>query len=294
MHELGLRSIGSDFQRSSIFSAEVEQQPAESTVVSSALDAVIRILVCIPNEANATSLHAYGNYLCDLFQGQLTILQATSRDYIAQFKQARTESDLVVFGTPEQSPLDRFVHGPVARQVVAHSQASILVTYQPRWPIRKVLLIVRVEEPDRQAVDWAGCLAKLSDAQVTILPLVPSAPLMYRPGSALQVGLESLLAPDSVSGQHLRRLLKQLRRWEVDGTLHIRYGEPAWQICWEIDEGDHDLVVIGADPCSRWKRWLFGELIGPLLGRVNQPLLIANPKPSQGLFRRPSQSDKGE
>ena len=40
---------------------------------------------------------------------------------------------------------------------------------------------------------------------------------------------------------------------------------------------NYDLIVIGAESYSRWRRLLMAELVAPLLGWLNRPLLIARP-----------------
>jgi nucleotide-binding universal stress UspA family protein len=234
-----------------------------------------RILVYLPGTGADVTLRAYGEYLSDLLQGQTSYLLESSGKDLSNLKRAASGFDLVIFGEPEQSTLDRVLFGPVGRRVARKSPTTILVAQQPRWPIQKILLVLLVEASEELAVDWAGRLAHLSDACLTILPLVPFQPLIYDSISRLQVGIESLLTPNTPSGEQLRAFLNCLEQWRVDGRLRVRQGDPLWQICWEIDEGKYDLVIMGAEQRGRWRRWLFGELVGPLLSRIKEPLLIA-------------------
>ena len=198
----------------------------------------------------------------------------------------------MLYGEPEQSTLERVLFGSIGRRVASNAPATILVAQQPRWPIRRILLVIRVEASEELAVEWAGRLTRLSDAHLTILPLVPFQPLIYGSVSHLQVGIESLLTPSTPSGEQLRTFLNRLRQWQVNGTLRVRQGEPLWQICWEIDEGKYDLIIIGAEQHSRWRRWLFGELVGPVISRINRPLLITDTK--QLRIPRPDHQQKNK
>ena len=75
-------------------------------------------------------------------------------------------------------------------------------------------------------------------------------------------------------------MCQQLTQWQITASLRLRQGEPEWQLRWEIAEGDYDLIVIGADPFRRWRRWLVGDLVTPMLRWVNRPLLVARPTQS--------------
>jgi nucleotide-binding universal stress UspA family protein len=98
---------------------------------------------------------------------------------------------------------------------------------------------------------------------------------MYGRGNRVQTELDILLPSNTPSGKHLRRIAEQLKQWQIAGDLHLRQGEPGWQIRDEVTEGNYDLILIGAEPRGRLYRFLFGELIGPLLYWIDRPLLIA-------------------
>ncbi|KPK03367.1 MAG: hypothetical protein AMJ56_19230 [Anaerolineae bacterium SG8_19] len=251
-----------------------------------------RILVYLPRTSADVTLRAYGEYLSSLLQGQTTYRLERSGEDFSQLRRTTSDFDLVLYGEPEQSTLERVLFGSIGRRVASNAPATILVAQQPRWPIRRILLVIRVEASEELAVEWAGRLTRLSDAHLTILPLVPFQPLIYGSVSHLQVGIESLLTPSTPSGEQLRTFLNRLRQWQVNGTLRVRQGDPLWQICWEIDEGKYDLIIIGAEQHSRWRRWLFGELVGPVISRINRPLLIAGTK--QLRIPRPDHQQKNK
>jgi nucleotide-binding universal stress UspA family protein len=100
---------------------------------------------------------------------------------------------------------------------------------------------------------------------------------MYNLGNRVQTGLDVLLSPNTPSGNYLRYVAQQLKHWQIDGNLHLRQGDPEWQIRDEVAEGNYDLVVIGAEPRGRFYRRLLGELVTPLLRWIDRPLLIARP-----------------
>jgi nucleotide-binding universal stress UspA family protein len=233
------------------------------------------ILAYLPAGGASVTLRLYAEYLSCLLHGQLTCLSAVPGEPINKLERVAADFDLLLYGEPERPPLDRVLFGSSGRRVTSKMPTTILVAQHPHWPICRILLVIRVAASEELAVDWAGRLAQSSGAHLTILPLVAAQPLIYGCGSQLQVGIESLLTPNTPCGKQLRSFLRLLQQWRVNGTLRVRQGEPLGQICWEIDEGQYDLVIIGAEQSSRWRRWLFGDLVGPLISRVNRPILIA-------------------
>lgn len=238
----------------------------------------ISLLVYAPKSEIESSLLAYGEYLSSLLQGQITRLSNDAGESRAKFNRISGDFDLVLVGQPDQSALEKFLNGPFGHRVASRVQTTILLASKPRWPIRKILLVLRVEACEETAVDWAGRLSRFSGAKLTILPLVPSQPMIFGSSSHLQAGIGSLLTSETPCGQQLRIFLNRLGKWHITGKLRARQGDPLWQICWEIQEGKYDLVVASADHRSLWRRWLFGQIIGPLLSRVNVPILIAGPR----------------
>lgn len=188
---------------------------------------------------------------------------------------AQTDCDLLFLSEPVQhNLLARLLNRSVYRQILNATPASLWLVRSPRWPIRSILLIVREEEGDETAEEWAIRLAAVCQAQVTALVISPSAPGMYREGARVQISLDLLLMADAPIGVQLRRILHRLRLAGIDGRLQQHWGTPNEQIEQEIADGDHDLVVIGAEKASKFWRWWMGELVEPLLRWIDRPVLI--------------------
>mgnify|MGYP003379238539 CR=1 FL=1 len=69
--------------------------------------------------------------------------------------------------------------------------------------------------------------------------------------------------------------MNRLRELGIQGTVCWRPGAPLEQIRREVRAGEHDLIIVGAEPYSRWRRWQTGGLIGSLLGWADRPVLVA-------------------
>ena len=239
--------------------------------------ATAQMLVYLPDSSKGDVVREYARYLRGLLGGQICYEPAMSKEGAGLIRLSAANCDLIVFGEPKQSWFETLLTGQPCGQVIAQASTSFLLARQPRWPIRSILLILRIGKTDEAAVDWLSRLAQPCETAVTILPLVPSLPAMYRMGNRVQAGLDVLLSPNTPSGRHLRHIAEQLKKWQIEGDLHLRQGEPDWQIRDEVAEGNFDLILIGAEPHGRLYRFLLGELVGPLLCWVDRPLLIAQP-----------------
>jgi nucleotide-binding universal stress UspA family protein len=235
-----------------------------------------------PSANNGTDrLQAYARYLVDLLGGDgadsctMARLDGTLDDLNPETTHAY---DVLVLGETDQSPLKRLVSGAAELKILERMAASLLIARHPRWPIRRLLLITRGGETDEAAVDWTVRLAQPSGATVTVLAVAPDMPAMCREAVRAQYGLADWLATDTILGRQLRRIAQRLDHWGTAGTLRFRQGPPDRQIEYEVIEGDYDLIIIAPDPPGMWLRRLQGELVGPLLGKTDRPVLIAKPK----------------
>jgi nucleotide-binding universal stress UspA family protein len=235
------------------------------------------MLVCLTDSAEGCVVREYAQYLRGVLGGRICFEPMLSKEDVGRIRQASTNCDLIVFSEPEQSWLETLLTGRLCNQAVAKSSTSFLLARRPRWPIRHILLILRIEETDEAAAAWLAHLVQPGETAVTVLPLVPSLPAMYNLGNRVQTGLDELLSPNTPSGNYLRYIAQQLNHWQIDGNLHLRQGDPNRQIRDEVAEGSYDLVLIGAEPRGRFYRRLLGELVTPLLRWVDRPLLIAQP-----------------
>jgi nucleotide-binding universal stress UspA family protein len=278
----------------------------ESLIHSAAHPAAIRagsrgtgIFVYAPNSVEGDEVRSYARNLHNLLG--LTVCYETLEGKVDPecMGQESGGCDLVVLGEPAwslrngstqavrygsaQALVEALLPGKACAQAIARTPASILLARRPRWPIRNILLILRIENTDEAAVDWLVRLARpderarnhADNVSVTILPLVPSVPAMYNMGQHIQVGLDVLLSPNTPSGYFLRCIAHQLARLQIEANLRLRQGKPDQQIREELAEGNYDLVLIGSEPHGRLYRLLLGEIVTPMLRWIDRPLLIA-------------------
>ena len=239
----------------------------------------LQLLVYHQASPMAAEVQAYAHYLNSLLHGRLTEAGQTGEQettFAEVVRRTTWNYDLVIFGEPCQSLFSRLLSGSMACKAVENLPASVLIARCAHWPLKKLLLITRGQGLDNVAVDWAIRLAQASGSAVTVLAVQP--PLSATDSQALAGGgLSDWLTTDTPLGQQLRRIAQQLVNWEIEGKLRFRQGLPDWQIKSEIAEDEPDLIILAADPDDWWLRRILGRLVGPLLGWVDRPVLIAKP-----------------
>lgn len=238
----------------------------------------LNILVCNQNNRDTDSAEHYAEYIGSLLNGQLTgfPLQQTHDNFNTLIESAKCFQDLVIFSEPDQPLFKQILSGPSGCKAVERLPTSVLITRQPRWPLKRILLVSRGYHTDNLAVDWLVRLVQPSKALTTILALTPgSSASCQRAATTMPHGLADWLASDTPLGHQLRRISEQMMNWEIQGRLRFRQGAPVEQIEQEITEEDYSLVIIAADPDDWWQRRLLGEVVNPLLHWINCPVLVA-------------------
>jgi nucleotide-binding universal stress UspA family protein len=248
----------------------------------------LRLLVCTQASPMADELRDYAQAIGNLLSAHVGCFQATDDAFAivdALDKEAGyVGHDLVVFAESDQLLVERLLSYPTDGKTSERMLSSLLLARQPRWPLRKILLVIRGKELDDSAVDWVVRLAGPSGAAVTVLTTVLPAPATYGREARSQPGLNALLTTDTALGQQMRRVAQRLVNWEIESTLRLCQGLPGQRIRREIAEGDYDLIAVAAEPSGlsprtkpqgQWSHQLPGELALSLLRWSNQPVLIA-------------------
>jgi nucleotide-binding universal stress UspA family protein len=162
-------------------------------------------------------------------------------------------------------------------RVVKQMPVSLLIARNPRWPLQKILLVLRDSKYDAAAIAWILQIASRSGASVTVLPLIASLPPVYAGINLQHHSLTSLLGSTCTMSKTLRRVSQDLAGRNIQGTLRLREGTITDQIRDEFEENDFDLAVIAADTQPSIVHWLMGELVNPLLNVAQIPILVAKP-----------------
>ena len=239
------------------------------------------ILVWTPTPKKDEEINSYAQEIAELLNSRISrsTFQGESRDSTRTLpnEAERLNSHLVIFGIPERSTFKWYL--PKRNELLDRMPTSLLVVRNPRWPIKKMLLVIRNEETDDAAIEWAVLMARRCQAGITVLPIVPPVPLMYAGLNRMNTSLTTLLASNCPLGRKMRQITRRLCEWEIKGTLRLRDETPDLQIRAEIAEGDYDLIIIACEPRKRWWNCVLGEFVNSLLDWAEQPVLVAKLPP---------------
>jgi hypothetical protein len=150
-----------------------------------------------------------------------------------------------------------------------------IIVRSPRWPIRSILLVVRGNQDDRAAIEFAFCLARKCHASLVTLALVPDVPAFYRNFTNIQLGLPTLFELNTEPGCQLREILRRMACDDIKGDIQACQTTPDLQLKQVVGATNPDLIVISKEPYNRLWRFLFGEIIRPLLRWIDRPVLVA-------------------
>ena len=242
-----------------------------------------RLLVWSSDPIIPENLNSFSDSLATILGSELSqsIILERDKAIFQKLEQqtAETRTDLLIYKINEIREQGRRTIGLVQNKLLDTLPISQLITTNPQWPLRKLLLIVRNESCDESAIQWTLKIARPTGACVTVLPITMPIPGVYRLGEKLEPNLVNLLSSETELGKKLRHISQLLVEGEIEGTLKLREEPAYWQIRWEVLEGDYDMLIMGREPRNLIMRTMIGELVKPLLSWIDRPLLITKSPP---------------
>lgn len=171
------------------------------------------------------------------------------------------------------------------------SGPAVLYACRPRWPLRRLLLIVRGDPVDDAALLWAARLVKptalAGGVAATALMVAPHTPgqhtaLRVLPAPAGAGGahfpahddISSLLSANSAIGHKMQHVVQRLTALQLDAVLHLRQGAPEAMIREELAAAPYDLAIAGVAVRSAEAQWRLRPLLHKLLPDLDCPLLL--------------------
>lgn len=237
----------------------------------------LQLLACLPEHENGSeALFAYAQQVALFLRGKLE-WQTEKLNSLAEIIEcAPHRYDLLLFNETSWHMLTR----PFGETAVspAHVKPSILLVREPRWPLRRLLLIMRGEATDKATIEWSLKLTRLNNCTVTLL--------VVRPPTAPQKEQFGLLKANTISGRHLRAALHQLALRQINGVLKVSHCSPEQIVRQEVVNTVYDLIILGSEPDSRLFCWRLDSLLDSLLQWTQQSILIAKPIPSETIQQK--------
>lgn len=121
------------------------------------------------------------------------------------------------------------------------------------------------------------CLDDLLDDAGEIVVLHVMSQMSAGPGvkgEQLRSGTEELIEERAPEGELLRRDVEALENLDIRARAKVRHGLVVEEIVEEVQNGDYDLVVIGAYRGEGWQRILLDDLAHKIIVQLDRPVLV--------------------
>ncbi len=170
--------------------------------------------------------------------------------------------DITVVGAKGRNDHSEGGLGPVASRLVEHANGCVLIGRKPpedRQP--RILVPVDGSDGSEQALDMLAAFFDLESADVTLLHVIESLWLPEDENGEAQEGadpvnLQLRLEAEALMAEARARILP----YHSGVTTLVREGVPANEILSSADQGDYDLIVVGATAAADLKHQVLGSV----------------------------------
>ncbi len=195
------------------------------------------------------------------------------RAIIAQAAQA--PYDLVVVGLLERGRLRRWLRGSSVRRVLQSVHTPVLIIPADRPTLHRILLCSSDLWYPLETIQLVGQLAQATDAEVTLLYVIPQPTLHYPVLREVEDAWGALLQTDTPQGRNLRAGRDALRALGVETSISLRHGSVAEQVMQEIREGEYDLVALGSTyAVESLRRRFVRSITDMVVEQAGRPVLV--------------------
>jgi nucleotide-binding universal stress UspA family protein len=184
--------------------------------------------------------------------------------------------DVAVLGAKGRGEHSQGGLGPVASRLVEHASGCVLIGRTPPQD-RQPRILVPVDGSDgcEQALDMLESFFDLESADITLLHVLET---LWLPGDendeaqegADQVKLELRREGEALLAQARAKILPR----HSGVTTLIREGIPANEILSAADQGDYDLIVVGATEATDMKHQVLGSVSSKVAWNASCSVLL--------------------
>jgi nucleotide-binding universal stress UspA family protein len=186
-----------------------------------------------------------------------------------------SEYDLVIIGSRGRRGITRFLLGSTAARLSHYCQTSVLIVKGKTKELTHMLVCTGGAEAGEKDTRFAGSIAATTGATVTVLHVMSQLPLTHQAQMCdLENSTELLLASGSPEGVHLQKDLQILEEMGVKAEAKVRHGLVVEEILCEADEGDYDLIVVGAHVVSGLMRFIVSDVTQSIVLNSQRPVLV--------------------
>jgi nucleotide-binding universal stress UspA family protein len=240
------------------------------------------LLVVIRSETNRARVSPILTRACELLRLEqpdlpIKIRVGNAADEIVR-EAAEGNYDLIIMGERRDRPLLARLLGSTTKRVIEHSPCPVLVAKGKIGPIHRILLCDSGAESQSLLSRFTARLPALVEGQVEVTVLHVMSQMTAGPGISgreLRATTEDLIRQHTPEGQLLEQDVRLLEQSRLRPQAKVRHGLVVDEILTEAENGDYDLVVIGANQSVGWGRFLLDDLARQIIQRLDRPALVA-------------------
>ena len=228
----------------------------------------------------------------DIFEEAVSLFKEKGVEYRLEVQNGDAEvvipekansGDYITVVSPLGRPqIKRWLTGRSIRPLMEKISSPILYVPQVRLPLKNVMVCTGGLGYVEAAESLAMQISVVSQANVTILYVVPPADLDYPSTRDVRDHLDDLADTDTLPGRNLRKALAMAKNAGLNAKVVTRQGQIVDEILAEIKVGEYDLVCMGSPYSAHSLRQLYiPNVTAEVAEVVHCPVLTARFKPVQ-------------
>jgi nucleotide-binding universal stress UspA family protein len=189
------------------------------------------------------------------------------------------EYDLIIMGEKKAHRFWSRLRGTVRERVVHFVTVPVIVAKGPARPIRRVLLCDSSLKTKPALSDYAAHFVGQLPEPVEVTVLHVMSQISAGPGVSgkdLRAEAEELIEEGAPEGELLEHDIEVLDEAQANPRPKVRHGLVVDEIMAEAQEGDYDLIIIGAHQEEWWQRWLLTDVAEEITVRADRPVLVVH------------------
>ncbi len=225
----------------------------------------------------------------DVFSHAVELFEQNDLEYILEVqngdaeelipRKAQTGDYLTVLGPLGRPQLRRWLTGRSIRQLMEQINGPIVYVPEARLPLRKALICVGGLGYETTAENLAVRLTSLSQANITLLHVIPPLDLDYPTTRAVTKSAQHLVDSETPIGRALRKGIDLAHASDQEAAVKVREGNIVEEIMAEVKAGDYDLVCMGSPLSTNALRQMYApNVAAEVANLVHGPILIARYK----------------
>lgn len=198
-----------------------------------------------------------------------------------------THYDLVVIGAVRKSHAGQFRMSSKSYKIIKVIRPPVLVVIGEPIELKRILVCSGGKQYIERAIKVVSSIAKGAQAAVSLIHVMPEAPVIYSKIRRHKDEVTELLASNSELGRNLRRQKEAFEKAGIPVEILLPGGFVLDEIMNEIHRGNYDLVVSGSMISGGpMQTYMMGDITREILNRADRPVLVVRSREGVRSFLR--------